>query len=56
MSEDCKTCKKWDKKKKRCMVLKETMANCWAYTGNPRWQKEVRKAVEEYKKNREERA
>lgn len=45
----CLTCTKFDKRKNRCLVMKELIEDCWAWTDDKNWLKGVKKAVAEYR-------
>ena len=47
-AKTCRTCARF--KGGRCKVLLAKVKNCWAWTSNPDWEKELKKATEAYAK------
>lgn len=48
----CSTCAKFKEATNQCIVLREPIENCWAWTDDPDWEKKVKKQVEEYRKGK----
>lgn len=52
MSKECKTCQRFDRGGGGCLVMKELIEDCWAWTDDKNWQRKVKKAVNDYRMGR----
>jgi hypothetical protein len=53
MLKECANCEKFNKDKKECYVMKELIAECWAWTKDKEWQQKVEKEVKQYRESKE---